>query len=240
MKKKLTAVALIVCMFAIMLVGATMAYFTDDEQVTNTMTVGNIDISIVERTYEDGTWGTFENDKFMLYPVKNDVGFQNWNKMVYTNNDSTSGSEAYIRNIVLIEANDLLEDNYANEGGCCVAGIHYKYTNAPSTSGEITYHASKATQLDNTVEIDGEKYWVVVFEEAEGKAIAKGSSLSSLTAVWMDKGIESDDIAGWGEKVDIIVFSQGIQAEGLTYAEAMEALGDVETNLTEWLKADAE
>ena len=40
MKKKLTAVALIVCMIAIMLVGATMAYFTDNEEATNTFTVG--------------------------------------------------------------------------------------------------------------------------------------------------------------------------------------------------------
>ena len=46
MKKKLTAVALIVCMIAIMLVGATMAYFTDETEVKeNVFTVGNIKTS---------------------------------------------------------------------------------------------------------------------------------------------------------------------------------------------------
>lgn len=48
MKKKLTAVALIVCMLAIMLVGASLAYFTDEDQVENTFTVGNVKIDLYE------------------------------------------------------------------------------------------------------------------------------------------------------------------------------------------------
>ena len=49
MKKKLTAVALIICMIAIMLVGATMAYFTDETDVKeNVFTVGNVDITLTE------------------------------------------------------------------------------------------------------------------------------------------------------------------------------------------------
>ena len=48
MKKKLTAVALVVCMLAIMLVGASLAYFTDKDQVANTFTVGNVKIDLYE------------------------------------------------------------------------------------------------------------------------------------------------------------------------------------------------
>ena len=49
MKKKLTAVALIVCMLAIMLVGASLAYFTDETQTAeNTFTVGNVSIELYE------------------------------------------------------------------------------------------------------------------------------------------------------------------------------------------------
>ena len=48
MKKKLTAVALVVCMLAIMLVGASLAYFTDKDEATNVFTVGNVDIELVE------------------------------------------------------------------------------------------------------------------------------------------------------------------------------------------------
>lgn len=49
MKKKLTAVALVVCMLAIMLVGASLAYFTDKtDTAENTFTVGNVDIKLTE------------------------------------------------------------------------------------------------------------------------------------------------------------------------------------------------
>ena len=48
MKKKLTAVALVVCMLAIMLVGASLAYFTDTKAATNTFTMGNVNITLTE------------------------------------------------------------------------------------------------------------------------------------------------------------------------------------------------
>ena len=53
MKKKLTAVALIVCMIAIMLVGATMAYFTDETEVKeNTFTAGKVGIDLTEEAWD--------------------------------------------------------------------------------------------------------------------------------------------------------------------------------------------
>lgn len=53
MKKKLTAVALIVCMLAIMLVGASLAYFTDEDEATNTFTVGNVTIDLTEPKWDE-------------------------------------------------------------------------------------------------------------------------------------------------------------------------------------------
>lgn len=55
MKKKLTAVALVVCMLAIMLVGASLAYFTDKDQVENTFTVGNVKIDLYEHIGQEKT-----------------------------------------------------------------------------------------------------------------------------------------------------------------------------------------
>lgn len=55
MKKKLTAVALVVCMLAIMLVGASLAYFTDKDQVKNTFTVGNVKIDLYEHIGNEKT-----------------------------------------------------------------------------------------------------------------------------------------------------------------------------------------
>ena len=41
MKKKLTAIFLCIALVAIAIVGASMAYFTDTKEATNTFTVGN-------------------------------------------------------------------------------------------------------------------------------------------------------------------------------------------------------
>ena len=51
MKKKLTAIFLCVALAAIAVVGASLAYFTDTKSATNTFTVGNIKIDLIESRY---------------------------------------------------------------------------------------------------------------------------------------------------------------------------------------------
>ena len=51
MKKKLTAIFLCVALVAIAIVGASLAYFTDTDEATNTFTVGNVKIDLIESRY---------------------------------------------------------------------------------------------------------------------------------------------------------------------------------------------
>ena len=51
MKKKLTAIFLCVALIAIAIVGASLAYFTDTDEATNTFTVGNVKIDLIESRY---------------------------------------------------------------------------------------------------------------------------------------------------------------------------------------------
>ena len=51
MKKKLTAIALVVAMLAIAVVGGSLAYFTDTDAATNTFTVGNVSIKLIESRF---------------------------------------------------------------------------------------------------------------------------------------------------------------------------------------------
>ena len=51
MKKKLTAIFLCIALVAIAIVGASMAYFTDTKNATNTFTVGNVKIDLIESRY---------------------------------------------------------------------------------------------------------------------------------------------------------------------------------------------
>ena len=51
MKKKITAICLCVALLAIAIVGATLAYFTDNDEATNTFTVGNVKINLIESRF---------------------------------------------------------------------------------------------------------------------------------------------------------------------------------------------
>lgn len=48
MKKKIVSVCLVVCLLATAIIGTTLAYFTDTAEVTNTFTVGNVEITMDE------------------------------------------------------------------------------------------------------------------------------------------------------------------------------------------------
>ena len=51
MKKKLIAIFLCVALVAIAVVGASLAYFTDTDKATNTFTVGNVKIDLIESKF---------------------------------------------------------------------------------------------------------------------------------------------------------------------------------------------
>ena len=59
MKKKITALCLCVALLAVAVVGASLAYFTDTKSATNTFTVGNVSIKLIEsKLHRQGFGGT--------------------------------------------------------------------------------------------------------------------------------------------------------------------------------------
>jgi len=259
MKKKITLVATSVLLVAAMVIGGTLAYFTDTDQANNTMTIGDVAIEIRENAKNaNGDYVDYVQDA-ILYPVSNDEVFsdlnKHYNKIVRTFNTSPSENAAYIRTIVLFEKNDLLDANYVGDPcECGIPGLHFAYVDEPGSGACADKLSSRGSQSDLqkfTVSIDNNEYWVVVFTDAEEKPIPYEDSLHTLNAVWMDKNITQDQIAGWyndangdgdyddegdDKKVDIIVFSQGIQSYDLTHAEAMAALGELNrTNIESWI-----
>ena len=57
MKKRKTIIAAVVLLL-VFVVGRAVAYFTDTESVTNTFTIGNVDITLTEPNWDD----TDDND----------------------------------------------------------------------------------------------------------------------------------------------------------------------------------
>jgi len=223
MKKKILSIALVLCLLAVAVIG-TLAYFTDTENETNVMTIGNVDITLHEIQKINDVDGDgqldkedFKDEDFVLYPISNEQGIQFVNKQVDVENTSTSEDKVYIRTIVAIE------DWYAGDED--VLGLHWRY---------FDQLVNVKTYAD--VKIDGQEYDVLVFTNKTEEAYAKGEKQYSIGGVWLDKDLTQEQIAKYfGEKVEILVLGQGIQAAGLTHEQAMTELGAITSeNLSDW------
>lgn len=81
MKKKITAVALAVCILVVGIVGATMSYFTDKDTATNTFTFGEgVDIKLTESSinYDNGAGAEGGPNGAKLYGATNGTGLGNY------------------------------------------------------------------------------------------------------------------------------------------------------------------
>lgn len=66
MKKKITAIFLCVALVAIAIVGASLAYFTDTKSATNTFTVGNVKIDLIEQQKGENGLEAFAPNKTLV------------------------------------------------------------------------------------------------------------------------------------------------------------------------------
>ena len=209
MKKKLTAVALVVCMLAIMLVGASLAYFTDTDEATNTFTAGGVKIDLIEQE-RDGQGGLkgFTQDQVLMPIVgsaqgeKDDFGqpvAKNYvDKMVTIKN--TGKSDAYIRAYFAIPS--ALDDGYEtfNAG---LNTLHFNFGNVFNEDGTLvsTYGVqwnwkhvndqdqSKWNYFETT--IDGVAY-NVYFADYYQKLAAGATTEQFVSGVYLDSHVDMD------------------------------------------------
>ena len=66
MKKKITALCLCVALLAVAVVGASLAYFTDTDNATNTFAVGNVKIALIEQQKGVNGLENFKNNKTLV------------------------------------------------------------------------------------------------------------------------------------------------------------------------------
>jgi predicted ribosomally synthesized peptide with SipW-like signal peptide len=88
MRKKLVALSLVAAMLAIGIIGGTLAYFTATDDETNTFTLGNVEIKLVET---DAEGNKFEQNQTLLPGPANDIA-----KVVSVTNTGTSKAYAWI------------------------------------------------------------------------------------------------------------------------------------------------
>lgn len=247
MKKKITALFLCVALAAIAIVGASLAYFTDTDNETNTFAVGNVKIHLIEQERGENGLQPFTQNK-KLSPIvgsaqgeKDALGMptaKNYvDKMVTIKN--TGSEKAYIRAYFAIPS--ALDDGYEtfNAG---LNTLHFNFGNkvengvVTSTEGVewIWTHGSKWNYFET--EIDGIKYNVYYADYYQ--AVDAGATTEQLVqGVYLDKTFDIKDgkcyafgkevtlDEGWDwNKVSCPVFAVACQAEGFdSAAEAMNA-----------------
>lgn len=244
MKKKITAIFLCVALVAIAVVGASLAYFTDTDNETNTFAVGNVKIDLIEQQRGENGLVPFEQNK-KLYPIvgsaqgeKDAFGMptaKNYvDKMVTIKN--TGSEKAYIRAYFAIPS--ALDDGYETfNAGLNV--LHFNFGNkvengvVTSTEGAewIWTHGSKWNYFETTLN-DGIKYNVYYADYYQ--AVDAGATTEQLVqGVYLDKTfdirdgkcyafgkeVELDDGWNWNS-VSCPVFAIACQAEGFDNAAA--------------------
>ena len=243
MKKKITALCLCVALLAIAVVGASLAYFTDTDNATNTFTVGNVAIDLIEQE-RDGQGGLreFTQDQVLMPIVgsaqgeKDELGqpvAKNYIDKIVTI-ENTGKSAAYVRAYFAIPS--ALDDGYETFN----AGLNVLHFNYGNKDGASTYgnqwnwkHGGKWNYFETT--IDGVAY-NVYFADYHQALPAGATTEQFVSGVYLDKTFDMQDgkYYAYGKEIDLSglinadgeltvkcpVFAVACQAEGFDSAAA--------------------
>lgn len=244
MKKKIVALCLCVALAVIAIGGATLAYFTDTQSETNTFTVGNVKIKLIEQE-RDGNGGLkdFEDGKVLMPIVGSAQGPKDAYGMPVAKNYvdkiitvENLASDAYVRVYYAIPAAlDSTEAKYNiihyNAGNRFMPKADYvDVTN--DTNADHEANMGNETYVGTAV-IDGVKY--CVYYKNYNKILSKNEVTGSafMTGVYLDKDLEFDgtnytitrngkteSIAyDFSKGVKIPVLAAGVQADGFDTAD---------------------
>lgn len=215
-KRKLMSLALAACMAAILVVGGTLAYFTDTDSATNTFTVGNVKIDLIEQE-RDGNGGLQNfTDNQVLMPIvgsaqgeKDDLGqpvAKNYVDKIVTV-ENTGASDAYVRAYFAIPS--ALDDGYETfNAGANI--LHFNFGNkivgneVVSTMGvEWEWmHGDKWNYFETT--IDGVAY-NVYYADYHRPLEANETTEQFVSGVYLDKSFDMKDgnYYAFGKVVDL-------------------------------------
>ena len=212
-KRKTLALALTLCMVAILAIGGSLAYFTDTDEETNTFTVGGVKIDLIEQQVNDA--GTaleaFEQNQVLMPIVgsaqgeKDDFGqpvAANYiDKIVTIKN--TGKSDAYVRAYFAIPS--ALDDGYETFN----AGLNVLHFNFGNEDGVSTYdeqwtwkHGDKWNYYETTI---GGVAYNVYYADYYQVLPAGLTTEQFISGVYLDKSFDKKDDGyyAFDKKIDL-------------------------------------
>lgn len=245
MKKKITALCLCVALLAVAVVGASLAYFTDNDQADNTFTAGSVKIKLIEQQSNEDHTGfvPYEGNKVLMpivgsaqgekYPNGQPAAKNYIDKVVTIKN--TGNSAAWIRAYYAVPSD--LDDGF---GETFNAGMNILHGNFGNNGDKTTYENewkwknNGKWQYFETV-MDGVSY-NVYFADYYQPLAADDTTVQFICGVYLDKNVDMKD----GKYIDprhpdadlsilegtvhYPVFAVAVQADGFdSAAAAMDA-----------------
>ena len=109
MKKKITAIFLCVALLAIAIVGASLAYFTDTKTATNTFTVGNVKIDLIESKFHREGNGN-SNDTSISKPTNtaNGMKYVRDGNKAFTDQEIKTDAETYKTDYLAVKGQNMV------------------------------------------------------------------------------------------------------------------------------------
>ena len=240
-KKSILMAAIAVMLVAVLVVGGTLAYFTDTKAATNTFTVGDVKINLIEQERGENGLQDFTQKK-ALYPIVGSAqGEQDEYNMPVAKNyvdkmvtiKNTGSEAAYIRAYFAIPS--ALDDGYETfNAGKNVLHFNFGNTQAGASTDGVQWiwmHGNKWNYFETTM-ADGIKYNVYYadyYQAVDGGA----TTVQLLKGVYLDKSFDmkADGAYAFGEKltldegwdwnnVSCPVFAVAVQAAGFDSASA--------------------
>ena len=196
MKKKIVAICLCVALAAVAVVGASLAYFTDTKAATNTFTVGNVKINLIEsRFHREGNDNS--GDTSIPDPTQTASG------MKYV----TDGHKAFTDDEIKADAKTYATDYLAVKGANMVPGRgvakcpYVVNTGANDAYVRIRVMVPSAANND-FVDV---KAGGVITNQWCTTSLTCGEFKGSAQAGWpvIEKGVEKD-----GMKYDVYTFTR--------------------------------
>jgi len=226
MKRKVLMLSLTVALVAILALSATLAYFTDTDKETNSFTIGDVEIDLVEE-FEQGanlTPGVGTRDpETGVVEIANTVS-----KVV--NVENIGDNDAYVRVHIAIPAFQVdgvnvnvinpVCDDMSTVNGQWIWGKTLDSNYPPRDGGEWNQ------TRDFTINGIPYKAFCVTYESI--LAPDETTTTDAMYKVYMQSEISNEDIKGWdalygdGNWEKVYVYAEGVQAEG--FSDAITAL----------------
>ena len=112
MKKKLLVLGLCVALAAIAIAGASLAYFTDTKSATNTFTVGNVKIDLIESRFHregnDNSGDTTIPDPTHKVTADDNMKYVNVNHKMFTDDEIKEDAKTYATDYLAVKGQNMV------------------------------------------------------------------------------------------------------------------------------------